>query len=50
MPLQVIRISVWRPRSRAFPMEISGQFWLDDVAVRLVPETETSVGAGGRRP
>ena len=29
-----VRISVWRPRSRVFPMEISGSFWLDAVSVR----------------
>lgn len=32
---QVLRLSVWRPRSRSFPMDISGQFWLDDVSLRL---------------
>ncbi len=30
----VVRVSVWRPRSRSFPMEISGSFWLDAVSVR----------------
>lgn len=30
---RVIRLSVWRPRSRTFPMEISGSFWLDDVSI-----------------
>jgi Tfp pilus assembly protein PilF len=33
---QAVRVSVWRPRSRVFPMEISGSFWLD--AVSLSPE------------
>ncbi|MFZ0963039.1 MAG: tetratricopeptide repeat protein [Terriglobia bacterium] len=31
---QAVRISLWRPRSRVFPMEISGTFWLDDVSLR----------------
>jgi hypothetical protein len=31
---QAVRVSVWRPRSRVFPMEISGTFWLDAVSVR----------------
>jgi len=31
---QVVRISVWRPRNRTFPMDISGSFWLDDVSMR----------------
>ena len=29
-----VRVSVWRPRSRVFPMDISGSFWLDAVSVR----------------
>jgi hypothetical protein len=31
---QAVRVSVWRPRSRTFPMDISGSFWLDAVSVR----------------
>ena len=38
---EVIRLSVWRPRSRSFPMEISGQFWLDDVSLRPISMDET---------
>jgi len=34
---QFARISLVRPRSRTFPTEISGHFWLDDV--RLQPTT-----------
>jgi tetratricopeptide (TPR) repeat protein len=30
---QAVRVSVWRPRSQTFPMELTGTFWLD--AVRL---------------
>jgi hypothetical protein len=33
-----VRLSVWRPRSRSFPTEITGQFWLD--AVSLKPQKE----------
>jgi hypothetical protein len=33
----IVRISVWRPRSRSFPMEISGSAWFDDIALRQVP-------------
>jgi hypothetical protein len=33
---QAVRIFVWRPRSRVFPMEISGTFWLDSVSFRAV--------------
>jgi hypothetical protein len=31
---QVVRVSVWRPRSRSFPMEITGTFWLDAVSLK----------------
>ena len=31
---QAVRVSVWRARSRVFPMEISGTFWLDAVSLR----------------
>ncbi len=30
---QSVRISLWRPRGRIFPMEISGSFWLDAVTL-----------------
>lgn len=30
---RVVRLSVWRVRSRTFPMEISGSFWLDNVSI-----------------
>jgi tetratricopeptide (TPR) repeat protein len=33
-----VRVSVWRPRSRVFPMEISGSFWLDAVSLRADPQ------------
>jgi tetratricopeptide (TPR) repeat protein len=31
---QLIRVSVWRPRSRSFPAEISGTFWMDAVSLK----------------
>jgi hypothetical protein len=31
---QAVRVSLWRPRSRAFPTEISGTAWLDAVSLR----------------
>jgi len=34
-----VRISVWRHRSRVFPTEISGSFWLDEVSLRSVAGT-----------
>ena len=38
---QVVRLSVWRPRSWTFPMEISGSFWLDDVSITPLQSAET---------
>jgi hypothetical protein len=34
---RAVRVSVWRPRSRVFPMELSGTFWLDAVSLRAQP-------------
>lgn len=34
-----LRLSVWRPHSRAFPTEITGRFWLDAVRLRTEPAT-----------
>jgi len=31
---RVVRISVWRPRGRSFPMEIQGHFWLTAVSLK----------------
>jgi hypothetical protein len=47
---EVIRLSVWRPRSRSFPMEISGQFWLDDVSLRPISMDETQAAARVPQP
>ena len=30
----VLRVSLWRPRAREFPMEITGSFWLDAVSLK----------------
>lgn len=47
---EVIRLSVWRPRSRSFPMSISGRFWLDDVDLRpLAAMPAPTAAAGGRQ-
>lgn len=45
---EMIRLSLWRPRSRSFPMEISGQFWLDDV--NLQPSSAASTVAQAPLP
>ena len=31
---QTVRISIWRPRGRTFPMGISGTFWVDSVSLK----------------
>ena len=31
---RALRISVWRPRARSFPMDIQGRFWLTAVSLR----------------
>ena len=36
-----VRLSIFRPRSRAFPFEISGDFWLDEVRLEAL-----AAGAG----
>lgn len=32
-----VRLSIWRPRSRGYPAEISGVFWVDDVSIIARP-------------
>ena len=32
----VVRVSVWRPRSRTFPMDISGRAWMGNVTLRQI--------------
>jgi hypothetical protein len=44
---RLVQVSVWRPRSRAFPTEISGEFWLD--AVSLTPAGPANEVAGSER-
>lgn len=48
---QAVRISVWRPRSRSFPMDIEGRFWLDGVSLREIQEAEVpSLAARSTQP
>jgi len=44
---QVVRVSVWRPRSRSFPMAISGRLWVDDVCLRPRNFLPARSAAGG---
>ena len=44
---RLVHISVWRPRSRTFPTEISGEFWLD--AVSLTPAGPANEVASSER-
>ena len=47
---RAVRLSFWRPRSRVFPMEISGTCWLDAVSLECLgpeqPEAKTVKGKG----
>ncbi len=36
---EAVRVSVWRPRARTFPMEISGSFWIDAVELKTLRTT-----------
>jgi hypothetical protein len=40
---QVVRVSVWRPRSRTFPTEITGTFWLDAVSLERLELEKSEV-------
>lgn len=34
---RLVKVSIWRPHSRTFPMEITGHFWLDAVCLKAEP-------------
>jgi tetratricopeptide (TPR) repeat protein len=38
---RAVRLSFWRPRSRVFPMEISGTAWLDTVSLKQLAPQES---------
>lgn len=39
----IVRLSIWRPQGHAYPMEIGGQVWLDDVSLYpLKPATASA--------
>jgi tetratricopeptide (TPR) repeat protein len=37
---RIVQVSVWRPRSRTFPAEISGRFWMDAASLVLVNSSD----------
>jgi hypothetical protein len=37
----LIRLSIWRARGRSYPMEISGQAWVDDISILPVSPDST---------
>jgi tetratricopeptide (TPR) repeat protein len=39
---ELIRLSVWRPRGRSYPMEISGKVWFDDISLHPIPVLNSS--------
>jgi hypothetical protein len=46
---RVVRVSVWRPRSRTFPMDISGSLWLDDVSLKRINSNPADEGTVANR-
>jgi tetratricopeptide (TPR) repeat protein len=40
---EMIRLSIWRPRGRSFPMEIEGQIWFDDVSLVPLPAPVSTI-------
>lgn len=44
-----VQLSLWRPRSRAFPTEISGTFWLDAVTLEAAPSGDKMARATSSR-
>ena len=44
---RLLRLSVWRPRSRSFPPNLTGSFWLDDVSLK--PEPPGAEGKSTKR-
>jgi Flp pilus assembly protein TadD len=42
-----VRLSVWRPRSRSFPTEITGYFWMDSVSLK--PQKQPSPVLAGEK-
>jgi len=45
-----VRLSVWRPRSRSFPTDITGTFWLDAVTLKSAGSGDKKVLAASPRP
>lgn len=45
----MVRLSLWRPRGRSYPMEISGQVWFDDISLRLISSSTQKTVARGNR-
>jgi len=45
---QAVRLSIWRPRGRNFPTEISGTFWLDAVSLKDTGPAAQESAAGGQ--
>lgn len=44
-----VRLSIWRPRGRTFPMGISGMFWVDQVSLRDMGRVAQTAALEGQR-
>jgi hypothetical protein len=42
---RLVRLAVWRPRSRAFPSQITGSFWVDEVLMKPRGNSKESAAA-----
>jgi len=45
----VVRLSLWRPRSRSYPMEISGQSCFDDISLHRASAPIQETASRGNR-
>jgi tetratricopeptide (TPR) repeat protein len=43
---KLVKMSVWRPRGRTYPMTITGAFWLDFVSMRTQAADHQEIAAG----
>jgi tetratricopeptide (TPR) repeat protein len=46
---QSVRLSIWRPRGRTFPMEISGSLWVDSVSLHDMGHAAGPAAGEGQR-
>jgi hypothetical protein len=45
---RLVKIAVWRPKSRSFPFEISGAFWVTSVSLTPIPAAPSTAQGGSK--